>query len=266
MFPPSCFSALELMFLSSLLKGIPTNAQLTITLLRIGEASKAPLPPPPSQYVSAPPTHTAKPLDPDDIPLGASQSEVEDTIHPDAPPTGTTTEEEQKPEQKGSKAKKLLSFFKGTTKTGVNTALSTDPIKASAGSKTAQNRLGAVPPASADPPSSGPVTFPCRYHGKKGVLYIITSASSPCVSFSYEKHQDKPEFVIAIPEIREIKKVGGLGWKSKLVVGWSMDRNVIDGIEIVDKDGKERLLTAVHLRDELFNRLVAMGGQKWESW
>lgn len=33
---------------NTVLKGVPTNAQLTITLLRIGEANKAPLPPPPS--------------------------------------------------------------------------------------------------------------------------------------------------------------------------------------------------------------------------
>lgn len=32
---------------NTLLKGVPTNAQLTITLLRVGEANKAPLPPPP---------------------------------------------------------------------------------------------------------------------------------------------------------------------------------------------------------------------------
>jgi hypothetical protein len=32
---------------NTLLKGVPTNAQLTVTLLRIGEANKAPLPPPP---------------------------------------------------------------------------------------------------------------------------------------------------------------------------------------------------------------------------
>jgi len=38
---------------NSILKGIPTNAQLTITLLRIGEANKAPLPPPP--YSGPPP-------------------------------------------------------------------------------------------------------------------------------------------------------------------------------------------------------------------
>ncbi|KAJ9645964.1 hypothetical protein H2199_003007 [Coniosporium tulheliwenetii] len=38
---------------SNILRGVPTNAQLTITLLRIGEANHAPLPPPPR--TSAPP-------------------------------------------------------------------------------------------------------------------------------------------------------------------------------------------------------------------
>jgi hypothetical protein len=42
---------------NTLLKGVPTNAQLTITLLRIGEANKAPLPPPP--YSGPPPPHEA---------------------------------------------------------------------------------------------------------------------------------------------------------------------------------------------------------------
>ena len=32
----------------TLLKGVPTNAQLAVTLLRIGEKNKAPIPPPPS--------------------------------------------------------------------------------------------------------------------------------------------------------------------------------------------------------------------------
>ena len=35
----------------SILRGIPTNAQLVITLLRIGERNKAPLPPPPATNV-----------------------------------------------------------------------------------------------------------------------------------------------------------------------------------------------------------------------
>jgi len=42
---------------NTLLKGVPTNAQLTITLLRIGEAKKAPLPPPP--YSGPPPPDAA---------------------------------------------------------------------------------------------------------------------------------------------------------------------------------------------------------------
>jgi hypothetical protein len=42
---------------NTLLKGVPTNAQLTVTLLRIGEANKAPLPPPP--YSGPPPPDAA---------------------------------------------------------------------------------------------------------------------------------------------------------------------------------------------------------------
>lgn len=42
---------------NTILKGVPTNAQLTLTLLRIGEANKAPLPPPP--YSGPPPPMSA---------------------------------------------------------------------------------------------------------------------------------------------------------------------------------------------------------------
>jgi hypothetical protein len=66
--------------------------------------------------------------------------------------------------------------------------------------------------------------------------------------------------------IQEIKKVGGLGWKSKMVVGWAMDREVADGLLVTDKTGNQKQLTAIALRDELFNRLVAIGAQMWESW
>lgn len=39
---------------NTLLKGVPTNAQLTLTLLRIGEANKAPLPRPPTSGIPPP--------------------------------------------------------------------------------------------------------------------------------------------------------------------------------------------------------------------
>lgn len=65
---------------------------------------------------------------------------------------------------------------------------------------------------------------------------------------------------------KELKKVGGFGWKTRLIVGWATNREIADGILIVDKDGNEKLLTAIALREELFNRLVAMGNQMWEAW
>ena len=48
--------------------------------------------------------------------------------------------------------------------------------------------------------------------------------------------------------------------------GWALDREIADGMEIVSKTGEVFTITAMALRDELFNRLVAMGGQKWEAW
>jgi hypothetical protein len=65
---------------------------------------------------------------------------------------------------------------------------------------------------------------------------------------------------------QEIKKVGGLGWKAKMVVGWATDREIADGILIIDKNGDQKLLTAIALREELFNRLVAMGHHMWDAW
>ncbi len=120
--------------------------------------------------------------------------------------------------------------------------------------------------------------FKCRFHGKVGHAYVSTKATIPCVSFSQNKtiategtsdrtdEELTPIWSVAVAEIKELKKLGGLGWKAKLVVGWALDREIADGLEILDKQGNRYILTAMALRDELFNRLVAIGGQKWESW
>ncbi len=44
-------------------------------------------------------------------------------------------------------------------------------------------------------------------------------------------------------------------------MGWALDREVADSLEIVDKMDNHYVVTAMVLRDELFNRLIAMGGQ-----
>lgn len=268
---------------NTVLKGVPTNAQLTITLLRIGEANKAPLPPPP--HVQAPP-----PEEPADIsekelratgadwPLNATEEELDEAMSHDptiAHETDGQDIDASKATKHGKKGSKILGFFKGTVKGGVETAIGTDKVKAKAGSHHAKNRLGAVPSRNEDL-TSGPVEFKARFHGKKGHVYITTKATIPCVAFSTDQTIEKigtvdredlhPLWSIPVGDISELRKVGGYGWKAKLVIGWAMGREVADGLEIVERSGEKTRITAMPLRDELFNRLIAMGGQKWECW
>ena len=115
-----------------------------------------------------------------------------------------------------------------------------------------------------------------------GAVYVDSSVSpasggrpvSPCVYFTTHLDGDEqveskpanPTWAVAIADIAEIKKVGGLGWKARIIVGWATDREVKDGIEIHDRTGKTYTATALAEREELFNRLVAMGQQVWESY
>ncbi|KAI9815205.1 MAG: hypothetical protein M1832_005540 [Thelocarpon impressellum] len=256
---------------NNVLKGVPTNAQLTLTLLRIGEANKAPLPPPPQ--TAQPPFSKPPKLDGDDVPIDVTHEEVQDAIHPDAETAQEIEETKAKePAKKGKAGARILGFFKRTTKVGVEATLGTDRLKAAAGSGHAKNRLGVLP----DPKVNnltGPVEFKARYGGKKGYAYIRTSDSPPSLHYTHDvaaveagAERPEPAFSVPLATIRELRKLGGLGWKVKMVVGWAMDREVADGLEIVDDSGRKWTLTAIPLREELFNRLVAVGGQKWESW
>ncbi|KAF2687201.1 hypothetical protein K458DRAFT_429155 [Lentithecium fluviatile CBS 122367] len=273
---------------NTVLKGVPTNAQLAITLLRIGEANKAPLPPPP--HVAGPPPEKPAELSEKDLratgadyPLNATQEELDEAMAHDpttAYETGGSDIDASKNVRHGKKGSKVLGFFKGTVKGGVETAIGTDKVKAAAGSHHAKDRLGAVPPRNVDL-TSGPVEFRSRFNGKKGHVYITTKTTIPCVAFSTDSTIEKigsaeredlhPLWSIPVGEIKEMRKAGGYGWKAKLIVGWAMGREVADGLEIIPRDkagqaGEKIRVTAMPLRDELFNRLVAMGGQKWECW
>jgi hypothetical protein len=279
---------------NTLLKGVPTNAQLTITLLRIGEANKAPLPPPP--YSGTPPPDTAHETAGQNLEHlgkfcearvalrsltcseGVPHDEMAEAIHPDDTAATTGTDVAKPKKQHG---RRIIAAFKSATKGGVETILGTDRLKAAAGAEHAKNRLGVLKSGPDDP--AGPIDFPCRYRGKRGHAYITATATSPALSWTTEKEDIDPVFSIAIADIQvrnsrpgnlvvrltwmqEIKKVGGLGWKSKLVVGWATSREIADGLLIIDKDGRRTQITATALREELFNRLVAMGAQMWEAW
>ena len=271
---------------NTLLMGVPTNAQLTVTLLRIGEANRAPLPPPPTSY-EAPPDEPAE-IDKEAITEGgldASHSEIEDVITVDEP-SGTESHQgsPESQKKKGGFGAKVLGVFKTTTKGAVETKLTSDSLKATLGSKHAADKLGVLPARSELRKQSreGPIEFKSRYRGRKGAAYIDSSVSpasgkrpaSPCVYFTthldgneiVESMPSDPDWAVSIADIAEIKKVGGLGWKGKIVVGWATNREVKDGIEIVARDGARYRAMAMKERNELFNRLVAMGQQVWESY
>ncbi|KAF2469275.1 uncharacterized protein BDR25DRAFT_47678 [Lindgomyces ingoldianus] len=268
---------------NTVFKGVPTNAQLTLTLLRISEANKAPLPPPPN--IHAPPPDEPADISEqelratgEDYPFNATQAELDEAMACDPTVAHETVGEgidASKNVKHGKKGSKILGFFKGTVKGGVETVISTDKLKAKVGSEHAKNRLGVVPKRNEDL-TSGPVEFKARFHGKKGHVYITAKATIPCVAFSTDNTVEKmgsleredlhPIWTIPVGDIIEMRKVGGYGWRAKLVVGWAMGREVADGLEIVQRSGAKTKVTAMPLRDELFNRLIAMGDQKWECW
>lgn len=270
---------------NTILKGAPTNAQLTITLLRIGEANKAPLPPPP-RITTPPPEQPAAITDEHlratgaEPPLNATDAELDAAIQHD-PTTAHETDgadiEASKTHKHGKKASKIIGFFKGTTKGAVKAAMGTDAARAkTTGSSRAKDRLGVVAPAGGATHVSGPVDFKARFKGHKGHVYITTKSTIPAVAFSTDSTIEKigsqeredlhPKWSIAVADIVELRKFGGYGWKAKLVVGWALEREVTDGLEITTREGDKIRITALPLRDALFDRLVAMGGQKWESW
>jgi len=229
--------------------------------------------PPPPRSDQPPPSKPAS-LNGDELAIDASNEEIHDAIHKD--PADKAAEEHaaaQDEKKKHKHGEHIIGFFKGTTKTGVQTKFSVDKVRATVGSKHAKDHLGVIPSGN-DPEISGPVDFKCRYKGSKGWAYISTNVPIPTISFSnkssdgtgLEPESANTKFSVPVQDIRELKKVGGLGWKAKIVVGWATGKTVADGLEIVDRKGDAYKVTAVKLREELFNRLVAMGGQNWESW
>lgn len=98
------------------------------------------------------------------------------------------------------------------------------------------------------------------------VLYFTTDTTAQLDPRLSSRSKGAVLFTIAVTEIQEMRKIGGLGWKGKIVAGWAMQsKEVVDGLIIVDKESRQYRLSAMRMRNQLFNRLVAIDGQVWES-
>ncbi|KAL3469490.1 hypothetical protein BJX99DRAFT_69885 [Aspergillus californicus] len=261
---------------NSLLRGVPTNAQLTLTLLRIGEANTAPLPPAPSGSLDKAPSQPAS-INHEQLTLGATEEEIAEAAAPEPASTARAeSEKDQKP--KKTLPARMLDFFRGTTAVGIESKLAVSRARAQAGSSQAKNQKGVLQRKGLEITPSGPIEFDARYKGHRGtvvidssrdpaLLYFSTDATAQTTDYKLEARKNgSVRFTVPVSDIQEMRKIGGMGWKGKLVTGWAVgSKEVVDGLVLTGKQPNESYqLTAMSKRDELFNRLVAVDGQVWK--
>jgi hypothetical protein len=286
---------------NTLLAGVPTNAQVTLTQLRLAEARNTPIPPPPRPQdgKDTPPSteiDLSAPHDGhlgasfNDAPLGATDAELRAAAARDESTledaggadheAGTTAKSPAPTSEK--RAGKILSLVRGIVKGSVRAGEGVDRLRAKAGNEGAKNRLGVIPSKSHET-ASGPVEYDARYMGEKGFLCLVSGTSGPVLAFTkrapsealpdgaalavvVDEKDVRPEWSIPVDRIVELRKHSGYGFKSKLVAGWGVGRRLNDSLGITERGGETYAVTALPRRDELFNRLVAAGTQRWEIW
>jgi len=278
---------------NNILRGVPTNNQLTLTLLRIGEAHSSPIPPVPRTKGSD--TNEPNDIDIDQVPLDASRSEIKQAIEPSAMPKGhgdhssspnnanANEGDKEAGKPKHRHMSKVITFFKGNTKATVDTKLAIDHVRAAAGSHKARGHLGVLPKEK-NIIYAGPLEYKARLDGKKGWLYFTspnthtpTRSAEPHLLFTTEdprqnhdkidiSNKDKVLWSIPLHNIHRLKRATAFMSKpAEMTADWSHGTDLLGSLEIDDETGKTWRFTAIPERDELFNRLVALGAQRWEN-
>jgi hypothetical protein len=251
---------------SNVLRGVPTNTQIAITLLRIGEAYKTPLPPVPTSK----PDDSDHPniIDVEDLNLGATRSGVLDATMPSDVKKSHGNDNKEKPNHKH--LSKIVRFFKGNAKFAVETKLAIDHVRGATGSQKAKDHLGVLPKTKSII-YAGPSEYQCRFDGKHGWA-VITESARPSLLFMYDDPRPmsskklEPVFKIAVSDMKRVKRAPAfVNTAIEAVAASSSDRNLLAGLEIEDKEKRTWKLSAIPERDELFNRLVATGNQRWEN-
>ena len=212
--------------------------------------------------------------------LGATDEEIKQAalVKPDDGHDAQAVNTSQEKGHKKTLASGILGFFRGTTASGVESKRGIDRLRATIGSHHAKNRVGVLRHKGKMITPIGPVAFDARYNGKRGTVIIDSTKEPPLLYFTTDtaKNEDvqlesrktgSVLFAIPVTEIQEMRKLGGMGWKGKLVVGWALgSKEVVDGLLITGKKpGQTYQLTAMGTRNQLFNRLVAIDGQVWAT-
>ncbi|KAJ5715861.1 uncharacterized protein N7483_013042 [Penicillium malachiteum] len=256
----------------TLLAGVPTNAQLTLTLLRIGEINSEPLPPPPvpGHNDRAWPIQRKKSQGPS---MELSKQKSENNL------IRSNSEGSLEPKPKRRTMLKILKFIRRTIATAIKGHIAFDRAIAIAGAAHTKNLIGMLQRGHFSATPFGPLKFDAKFERKRGAAVIDTSKQPPVLYFTtYQsaglddlriesRKQSSILFQIPVTEIKELKKTEGLGWKRKLIVELTAgSKEAADGLVVIGDDlGQSYHLTGMRSRNQLFNRLVAIDAQFWES-
>lgn len=181
---------------------------------------------------------------------------------------------EEKPDAKHKAMSRITRIFKGQGKAAVETKLAIDHVRAKAGSDKAKGHLGVLPKTKYLI-YAGPSHFKARYDGKPGWLYItegprprlLYTTKDPRPTANGEPVADlQPLVDIDIEGIKKLKRATAFVSKvGEKVADFSTGKELLGSLELDDKFDKTWRFTAVPERDELFNRLVAVGSQAWTN-
>ena len=166
---------------------MPTNAQLTLMLLRKSEASNVPLPPtpcasesPPVQPIHIPALNSGAAATTWEPPLGATHGELREAAAPDQTmldAAGGPSSEIK--ETTAHRPHRLLELMKSGMKSTVKMVAKADKLRGKAGRQSAKNRVGIIPyRQGVDKRQQGPWSFRARNDGKDGQLNIASMAVS----------------------------------------------------------------------------------------
>ncbi|KAF7182921.1 hypothetical protein CNMCM7691_002665 [Aspergillus felis] len=259
----------------TLLKGIPTNAQLTLTLLRIGEINSSPLPPPPDtadKESSSLIRRKARAV----IASNATPIKEEAT---DSSDTHTDQQADPAPKQRRKWIFKVLRFVRRTIETAIKSHGAFDRAMRIANSAHTRTLLELLAKKDWFAAPTGPLKFEAKFQRKRGTAVIDSNQEPPVMYFTTTQSasiddlrlesQKKGSVLFQIPvsDITELKKTEGLGWKGKLIVELTAgSKEAADGLVISGSESEQAYhLTGMKARDQLFNRLIAIDAQFWES-
>ncbi|KGY14724.1 hypothetical protein PABG_12409 [Paracoccidioides brasiliensis Pb03] len=215
-------------------RGVPTNAQLTLTIFRIGEACGYPVPAPPVSLKSK--TSESVSIAEEELP----QEFLDADINPQPPEDSSETGEESP-----AKAEREKKSWEEPPRPELKQSLLMITPKAALGSMASKQYLGILRKKRQSSQSTSPTTFRARYKGQKGgiiiasrpsteplMLYFTTEPGQQSKDISIEEGKKKGTilFSISINEIQVLKKISVMGWSEP-------NKEVVDGLVIF---GEER--------------------------